>query len=312
MQRLAAVSVDLDEIDCYHAIHGLKIDQKPTHPVYDYAIARLAQTFKELDIPATFFVIGRDLERDKNAETLRSLHKEGYELANHSFHHRYDFSKQSEDSIRDDVLRGQKAIEAVTGKIPRGFRAPGYTINNQVFRILEELGLEYDSSVFPCPWYYVAKHLALAWIKLRGRKSPSIADTPKVLFAPANPYRIGAPYWKRGNGLLELPIGVQSNARLRFPFIGTNVVLFGDKAAQSFAKGMRSRPFVNLELHGMDLLDAEQDDLGYLRPHQPDLRKTLAQKKSALVAAISQLKQDGCRFVTLNQAAEHFGSHITA
>ena len=42
-----------------------------------------------------------------------------------------------------------------------GFRAPGYTITDEVFDVLAELGVAYDSSVFPCPAYWAAKAAAI-------------------------------------------------------------------------------------------------------------------------------------------------------
>ena len=120
---------------------------------------------------------------------------------------------------------GARAIERATGMAPRGFRAPGYTITDEVFSVLAELGVAYDSSVFPCPPYWVAKAAAIGLIALRGRTSRSIVDTPAVLAAPTRPYRVGRPYWRRGEGLVELP--VQVTRGLRLPFIGTYVTLPG-------------------------------------------------------------------------------------
>ena len=71
---------------------------------------------------------------------------------------------------------------------------------------------------------------------------------------------------------------------------------------------MVGRPLVNLELHGMDLCDAEEDGLQWLRPHQPDLRQVLDDKRRALEAAIWTLRGAGYAFVTLAEAAEHFAA----
>jgi hypothetical protein len=193
---------------------------------------------------------------------------------------------------------------AATGARPRGFRAPGYTIDADVVEVLEDLGVAWDSSVFPCPSYYAAKATAIGAIKLRGRQSHSIVDDPRVLTAPADPYRVGDPYWSRGHGILELPIGVTRGARL--PYIGTSVVLAGETGARALTKMIAGRPLVNLELHGIDLADADDDGLAFLRPHQPDLRRTAAEKERALRAAIAALRDAGYAFVTLDQAAASF------
>ncbi len=303
-ERLAALSVDLDEIDCYAAIHGISFDG--AHPIYDLAVPRFRAFFAALGIPATFFAIGRDLERQENRDKIRELSGDGHEIANHSYDHFYDLTRRGRMEARDEVVRGGEMIEAACGKPPVGFRAPGYTINEMVFTVLEELGYQYDSSVFPCPAYFSAKTAAIGWIRARGRRSHSVIDDPRVLRAPADPYRRGAPYWTKGDGILELPIGVTRTLTGRLPYIGTSVALSGAAGADMLTRAMAGRPLVNLELHGIDLADAKQDGLTALAPHQPDLRKTFREKEAALKSAVSRLKKLGYQFVTLSDAADAF------
>lgn len=299
---LAAVSVDLDEIGCYAAIHGLEPPgEDAARAIYRKAVPRLADLFDELGIPATFFAIGTDLDAE-NREVLAGLRARGHEIANHSLTHLYDLTRRSKDEITREVAGGIEAIERAVGEAPVGFRAPGYTIDDTVFEVLDELGVRYDSSVFPCPAYYLAKATAIGAIRLAGRHSQSVVDDPRVLSAPAEPYRTGRPYWRHGSGVLELPIGVTMATRL--PYIGTSVVLGGRGGARLLTRGMLGRELVNLELHGIDLADAHEDGLEWLAPHQLDLRLPGAVKREALVAAVQMLKDDGYRFVTLADAAE--------
>jgi peptidoglycan/xylan/chitin deacetylase (PgdA/CDA1 family) len=305
--QLAAVSVDLDEIPCYAAIHGLAPPSgERAHAVYRSALPRFESLFDRLGLRATFFAIGRDLDDASAREAIARLHGAGHEIGNHTLSHRYDFTRLPEAELRAEIEGGARAIEAATGARPRGFRSPGYTMNDAVFTALEELDVAYDSSVFPCPGYYGAKLAALAAIAVRRRKSHSIVGDPRVLRAPADPYRVGRPYYLRGDGLLELPIGVTRDAGLRLPYIGTSLVLAGESGAGWLTRQIVGRPLVNLELHGIDLADAEQDDLGFLAPHQHDLRRPLADKRAALECAIWTLHGAGYEFVTLAQAAARF------
>jgi len=295
--RLASISVDLDEVPLYAAIHGLAIPRGPSaHAVYDRCVPRLTEWLDDESIRATFFAIGKDLERDENRETISALQFAGHEIANHSYHHRYDLTRRTPADIREDVERGADAIEGACGKRPTGFRAPGYTVSDALFSALDRAGVGYDSSVFPCPSYYAAKVAALAGIRLRGQKSASILDTPAVLRAPREPYRVGRPYWRRGNGLLELPIGV---TRLQLPYIGT------------FTKQMLGRELINLELHGIDAADATEDGLETLAPHRADVRRTAADKLRSLRTAIGVIRDAGYELVTLEEAARRFRSQPT-
>lgn len=300
--RLCAVSVDLDEIACYAAIHGLPPPgAAAARAIYEKALPRLARVFEDEGIPATFFAVGADLDAP-NAARLAALRRAGHEIGNHSLSHRYDLTRLGREAIRAEIEGGAGAIERACGERPAGFRAPGYTITDEVFEVLAELGVRYDSSVFPCPAYFSAKAAAIAAIRARRRRSRSVVDDPRVLSAPADPYRVGRPYWRRGSGIVELPIGVSRGPRL--PYIGTYVVLSGTRGARLLTRSIVGRPLVNLELHGIDLADAEEDGLGFLAPHQLDLRRSAREKEAALRAALAELRGAGYCFVTLREAAE--------
>lgn len=303
--RLASISVDLDEIPNYFEIHGLP---RPSGPeatlVYDVALGRLRDLAATLGFPLTLFTIGSDLTRAEASAGLREAAAEGHEIANHSLDHRYDLVRLGRDEIVRQIGEGARVIEAATGVAPVGFRAPGYTISDEVFEVLGDLGVAYDASVFPCPVYFAAKTAKIGSIALRGRRSQSIVDTPRVLTAPTHPYRVGRPYWKRGEGLLEIPIQVTRG--LRLPFIGTAVTLAGPSRARLLTKMCVGDPLVNLELHGIDVLDAA-DGLEALRPHQPDVRVPHQRKLAALTAVVEELKVAGYTFVTMREAAAEIG-----
>lgn len=307
--RLCAVSVDLDEIPCYAAIHGVAVPEgEARHAVYRKAVPRFERLFEELAIPATFFVIGADMQDEIAASAIARLSKNGHEIGNHTQDHLYDLVKRDAATIRSQIAQGNETLRKVTGRKPAGFRAPGYTITDVVFDVLTELEMAYDSSVFPCPAYYAAKAAAITSYKLRKRPTHSVIDDVRVLTAPAEPYRVGRPYHERGLGMLELPIGVTRDATARLPYIGTSVVMAGERGALTLTKLIAGRSLVNLELHGIDLADADEDGLLELRPHQPDLRKSRAQKTATLHAVFEALHDHGYQFVTLAEAAHVFSS----
>jgi hypothetical protein len=301
--RLCAVSVDLDEIPNYHAIHGLAgSDAEGRTAVYDRALGRFDELSRVLDVPLTLFAVGADCLRDEARAALRRMAERGHEIGNHTLDHRYDLVRLPRDEMRRQIEAGASALERATGARPVGFRAPGYTVSDALFDLLESTtGVRYDSSVFPCPSYWAAKAAALGAYRLARRRSQSMLDTPLVLLAPRRPYRVGRPYFRRGAGLLELPIQVTRGPRLAF--IGTTLVLAGPRRARTLARLVVGEPLVNLELHGIDLLDC-RDGLGALGRHQLDVRVPLERKQEALAAAIDELQRAGYAFVQLREAAE--------
>jgi peptidoglycan/xylan/chitin deacetylase (PgdA/CDA1 family) len=306
--KLCAVSVDLDEIPNYHAIHGLAPPNgRAATAVYDLALERLDDWARSLfgreGAPLTLFAIGADMARPESALALRKMAGRGHEIGNHSLDHLYDLTRRTRPEMLRQVQAAVVVLEGATGQRPRGFRAPGYTLNDLLVEVLEECGVQYDSSVFPCPPYYFLKAAAMAGIHLRGRKSRSVLDTPAVLFAPTTPYRMGRPNWKRGGGLLELPVQVTRGVRL--PFIGTTLAIAGADRARWLAQRVVGEPLVNLELHGIDALDVD-DGLEPLRPHQLDVRVPAPKKLDAIGGALGVLRDAGYAFVTLGEAAARF------
>jgi hypothetical protein len=302
--KLCAISVDLDEIPNYFQIHGLPVPKgKGATAVYDIALERLEDWAASEKFPLALFAIGADMARPENASRLRALGDKGHEIANHSLDHLYDLTRKSREEMRRQVESGIVVLEGATGHRPVGFRAPGYTMTDELMSVLDECGVEYDSSVFPCPPYYFAKAAAMTGMRLRGRKSRSILDKPEVLRAPITPYRVGRPYWKKGGGMLELPIQVTPGMRLAY--IGTWLTLAGPTGARALTKQVVGQELVNLELHGIDVLDAD-DGLEALRPHQPDVRITKQRKLETLSAVVEVLRNAGYGFVRLDEAARVF------
>lgn len=304
--KVAAFTVDVDEIDQYFSIHGLEFPPgKVAHLAYDVALPRLLEFANRLDLPVTLFVVGHDLQRSSAANTLRSFVGRGDELGNHTLSHQYDISRLAAAERRAQIAEGAAAIVEATGFRVRGFRAPGYTLSQGMIDDLGSLGYEYDSSVFACPSYYAAKACVLGAQRVIGRRSASILDSPKVLLAPNEPYRVGTPYYRRGSGLREVPITLTK--RLRLPFIGTTLGLLaggalGVSKVRWFTRGVSELQTVNLELHAIDFLSVE-DGLAPLAKLQPGLGVPWRQKAAAFEVVVTELGQAGFVWRTLRELA---------
>ncbi|HYQ18018.1 MAG TPA: polysaccharide deacetylase family protein [Polyangiaceae bacterium] len=297
---LLSISVDVDEISSYCAIHGLP-QTELADLVYVRALPRLVDWARQRGLLLTWFLVGRDLELAENAEAAAVLARAGDELGCHSYSHYYDLTRRSFTIMKHEVEKGISVIERVTSAKVSGFRAPGYVVTDTLLDLLRETGLRYDSSVFACPSYYALKAGAIAAMASRGRQSRSIVDVPEVLRAPTVPYRVGRPYWYRGTGIWEIPIQVTRKARL--PFIGTALTVAGTMGARLLARGVLGEPFVNLELHGIDVLD-ESDGLSALAKHQRDLRIPWSKKLDAIDAAVEVLLRAGYVSVRMRELAD--------
>jgi peptidoglycan-N-acetylglucosamine deacetylase len=302
--RICSVSVDLDPLSCYYGIHGLGTPPRElTHVVLRRALPRFAELFARRRIHATFFVVGSDAAADvAGGKQLAQLAKEGHELGNHSHTHPYDLARLDRARIEDEIVQAHKVIDAIAQKAPVGFRAPGYDLSDRVLDVLMAHGYLYDSSVFPSWPYYTAKAGVMALMSIVGRRSQSVLGDPRALLAPTVPYRPGRSPFSRGqSSLIELP--VSTTPRLRVPAIGTWLVASPTPVRVRILEAMRGRSFFNLEMHGIDLIGAEEDGIpAELVAKQPDLRVSLTQKLRAFEATLDRIALDW-RFATLRDVA---------
>lgn len=307
-RRLVSLTVDLDELDCYRAIHGLDPGSGET-PIYDRGVPRLAERFAREGVRATFFAVGRDAQRPQRVARLRELAAAGHEISNHSLSHDYALVRRSPSILVAEVSGGRSALADAVGVAPAGFRAPGYTLSAELVEVLTDLEMAYDSSVLPSPAYFAARSAAILGKALLGRRSRSLFGGFDIALAPRRPYYLSWPPFRRGDartgdrgGLRELPIAVLPWARL--PVIGTSLVLAGPANAARLCRLLRNEFFVNLEFHGIDLCGPDDPGLGSLAGHQPDASLPLARKQETLAAVIREFREAGAQFVTLAEAAD--------
>jgi hypothetical protein len=312
--RKCSISIDLDGIGCYYRIHGLGTPPAELeHVILERALPRAAALFAARGVRVTWFVIGRDADADAalpdraartaNAQRLATLAKAGDELGNHSYSHPYELARLGAPEVDAEITGGDRVVRAITGAQPRGFRAPGYDVSPAMLDVLARLGYRYDSSIFPAPGYYAAKVAVMAALAAFGRPSGAVLTNPRALTAPADPYRpaMAAP-WRRGQApLVELPVAVTPWTRL--PAIGTSLLVAPRWLRARVVAAMARREFWNLELHGIDFADAEQDGIpGELVERQPDLRIGVADKLARLDHLLDDITREW-EVVTLARAA---------
>ena len=85
------------------------------------ATPRILEILRREGVHATFFVLGRHVERWP--ELVRRMAVEGHQLGNHGFFHK-KLHRRSPGYVRDDITRGTEQIVRASGVRPRHFRAP--------------------------------------------------------------------------------------------------------------------------------------------------------------------------------------------
>jgi hypothetical protein len=315
----ACITVDLDTLQCYRDIHGLDagLVGHEGDPTYRVGVRRMLDFFDEHKIEATLFVIGRDTSVPVHRNLLKEAFQAGHEIGNHTYSHYYDLNERPVSELQSEVARAEGAIASVTGRRPRGFRAPGYNITPELLEICRSRDYAYDSSIFASPPYYVAKSAIMAWQRFKGRPSRSSQTDPSNLLAPITPYRPDLDkIWKRaGSGagtrehreaadgeLWEVPICLVPG--IRFPVIGTSLHLLGDRGFDAIYPALRRRhtELFNLEFHAIDFIDASDlpDQPGphdrqadrRLADYQPDISIPWQVKRRRYEYVVDRLRED--------------------
>ena len=89
----------------------------------------LVDLLEELDIVATFFVLGGNVERYPNE--LKYIASHGHEIGNHSYNHP-DFKKLTLDQALLEIEKTQQIVYETIHKYPRLFRFPYGSVHQEV------------------------------------------------------------------------------------------------------------------------------------------------------------------------------------
>jgi polysaccharide deacetylase family protein (PEP-CTERM system associated) len=143
-----ALTVDVEDAVNQAMRNFFLRDMEPTERVYDNT-RRLLDLFAESGVSCTFFILGEVARTFP--QLIREIAKRGHELGIHGYsHRRYHFL--SEPELREEVYRAKASVEDLTGKEVIGHRAPEFSISGEnlwVLDLLLDLGIKYDSSIYP-------------------------------------------------------------------------------------------------------------------------------------------------------------------
>lgn len=193
--RPVALSFD---IECYYQVVAKDFLGRALAPTPEVATNTnwILDLLEENNVKATFFFLGNVAEH--YPELVRRAVIEGHEIGVHGDVHNY-VGDMDEQQFRVEITRGMAKIRAAGADRIVGHRATAFSITrNNLWALdtLRDLGIEYDSSIFP----------------FQGR-------------------RYGIPDWPRGPGMTEagipeVPMSVVAIGRRKVPCMGGGYVRY--------------------------------------------------------------------------------------
>lgn len=134
------INIKKKNIDYDDKIVALTFDDGPSKYTN-----KILDVLKKYDACGTFFVIGNKV--DFYDETLNRMIKEGSEIGNHSYNHKW-LNRLSEQEFKDEINKTQEEVKKATGFTPKLFRPTygGYSDKLKSYTDLVFILWDVDSS----------------------------------------------------------------------------------------------------------------------------------------------------------------------
>ena len=292
----------------------------PTNFIEDTAftrgVDRILNLSSKLNIPITFFIVGKDLENKKNYEIIKRISdNENVEIANHSYNHLFNFGSRSEEVIYDEIYKSHELIFKCTGKESKGFISPTWSVSKNVIKNLIKLNYTYDTSFFKSIYLYPAilKIVVSHILKKKFKKAFQIMNRRDYLIPIKYDYE---PFFINGEmkkvsdfekkSILEIPMPLINN--LYPPIWHTAGYVFGWKYVKNQLKKIldRNRPFFYL-IHPADFLDQNDLDNKYTLALER-MDKSYKNKIENLENMLNFIIEQGYKGVKLIDIAKQYSS----
>ncbi len=216
----AGISVDLDNLWAYLKTRG-DARWRGYPSCFAEALPIVREFFRERRIAATFFIVGKDAENERDRQALAELADDGHEIANHGYSHEvclnppHSAGLSDSPSLESEIERGEDAIARISGAAPRGYRGAGFGCSPAQIEILGRRGYAYDSSLWPtwCGSLARAAYFRMAKVGREARlERASLWSGAQSSGWPNRPF-----LWAMKGGaagLAELPVSVFAGLRL--------------------------------------------------------------------------------------------------
>jgi len=106
----------------------------------------ILELLEEENITATFFILGSVAER--HPQLIKTVADAGHEVASHGSGHDLTYNL-SDQALEEDIYESKQRLEAAAGIEIKGYRAPNFSVDTRLIKVLVKLGFRYDSSYNP-------------------------------------------------------------------------------------------------------------------------------------------------------------------
>jgi hypothetical protein len=280
--KFASIHIDMDSPDTLLRFWGFGGSCSDLDRFYELAMTRALGLLRECGIQATFFCIGEELEKCPVAAAMvQQAQRDGHEIANHTYSHPFGLTALSAGEIRQEIQDCSDVIRRLTGTPPLGFRAPGYQVNAMVLEILEELGIEYDSSAF---WSVLHPAMRIYRRAFAGRPVPDGFGEASMGLSRAIYYPSKERWTREGPARPIVEVPLPRTRIFNLPFY-SNFHLATGALYRAMSVALMNEPYFVYLVHLVEFTDLSDGLPARLRVH-PNVRTKAAVKVQALKGTI--------------------------
>jgi polysaccharide deacetylase family protein (PEP-CTERM system associated) len=227
------LSIDWEDFGQLLGRDGSGVLTPPLPKTIDRQTDIILEMLDETGRKATFFILGMLAEH--RPDLVKKIAKEGHEIGLHGYYH-INMRTLSREQATKDLLDSKNLVTDIIGGPVYGYRAPYFSVdesNLYVLEILAEMGMLYDSSIFP--------------IKLK-RYGISGFNKKDALYELPN-----------GKQIVELPLTVA-------PFNGKDIPIAGGGYMRIFPRFFLNSMFRKIDKRGENVML-------YMHPYEFDDRR---------------------------------------
>ncbi len=277
MNRVCLFTFDIEEWFQVENLKGAitREDWKSKKSTVEKNTEKILDILDKHNIKGTFFILGWIARENK--KLIKLIADRNHEVACHGFSH--DIAYQlDQEKLYSDILKSKTMLEDICEQKVIGYRAPSFSISDQVLNILKSLNFKYDSSYNPFKWNSRYGHI----------------DTPLK--------KITDGCYQTEQGVFEIPLSTLSYLNLNFPVGGGAyfriIPFFIFRRLVKML--LKNKNFYNFYLHPWEF-EIDQERIKNIKwqykfRHYYGLNKT----EVKLEKLISFLKESGCKFLTVS------------
>lgn len=145
----STLSIDWEDFGQLLCMYHYNKVTEPVNGALERQTSIMLDMMDETNCKATFFILG--VTAKFRPALVKKIASKGHEIALHGQNHIAMFTL-TPDEARNDLQESIDIVTQITGEKIYGYRAPFFSVNETnlwLLDILADLGIEYDSSIFP-------------------------------------------------------------------------------------------------------------------------------------------------------------------